>query len=468
MVFSSLVFLWIFLPIVIVFSLIIRRPKFQNLILLAASLIFYAWGEPRYILLLIISILFNWIFGLLIDRFRACAKGFLALDIIANLGLLGYFKYAGFAADTIRGLFPSLPVPAVSIALPIGISFFTFQAMSYVIDLYRGDCKVQKNVLSLALYISFFPQLIAGPIVKYREIDEQFAERKITMEGFSMGARRFIYGLGKKVIISNLVALGADQIFGMPWPYMSSAYAWIGALLYTLQIYYDFSGYSDMAIGLGRMFGFQFAENFNYPYTATSIRDFWRRWHISLSTWFREYLYIPLGGNRKGKSRTIFNLLVVFFMTGLWHGASWTFVFLGLFHGFFLIIERIGFGKVLQKLKGINWIYTFVIVMVGWVFFRADRLSLGVDMILRMFQPWKYLTSPIPLMMLAGKYTWIAAILGIIGFGPVQMLGKVKNGRLSDLWKGSVAEWIFLAIVLLYSIILMASNTYNPFIYFRF
>ena len=280
----------------------------------------------------------NWGFGLLIDRDRTRARLYLTLSVIGNLGLLGYFKYCNFFLHTLDRLLPSVPVPATNIALPIGISFFTFQAMSYVIDLYRGEIKVQKNLLNLMLYISFFPQLIAGPIVRYIDIEAQIEDRNPGREDLAEGFRRFIDGLGKKVILANLLAVSADNLFALAPEQMSSLYAWAAAVFYTLQIYYDFSGYSDMAIGMGRMFGFNFLENFRYPYISMSIQEFWRRWHISLSTWFREYLYIPLGGNRKGKVRTYINLFIVFATTGLWHGASWNFVGWGLYHGFFLIL----------------------------------------------------------------------------------------------------------------------------------
>ena len=330
MVFSSMTFLWLFLPLVFVLSLIIRRPRLQNYLLLIFSLLFYAWGEPVYLFLMLFSILMNWTFGLLIEKSAAHKKLFLVLDIIGNLGLLGYFKYTNFILDTIRRLLPSASVPVTHIALPIGISFFTFQAMSYVIDLYRGRYRAQKNLFHLALYISFFPQLIAGPIVQYKDIEDQIMNRKRTPEKIASGIRRFIYGLGKKVIISNLVASSVDKLFALSPENMTGVMAWTAAILYTLQIYYDFSGYSDMAIGLGRMFGFEFLENFNYPYISKSIREFWRRWHISLSSWFRDYVYIPLGGNRKGEVRTYINNIIVFFLTGLWHGASWNFVGWGL------------------------------------------------------------------------------------------------------------------------------------------
>ena len=469
MVFSSMVFLWIFLPIVFVGSLVVRRTRYQNILLLLASLIFYAWGEPSYVLLLLVSILMNWSFGLLIDRFRGKAKLFLVLAVAGNLGILAYFKYTDFLIGTVNSLIPGLNLPLANISLPIGISFFTFQAMSYVIDLYRGQIKVQKNLLYLALYVSFFPQLIAGPIVKYRDIELQIENRTVTMEGVTSGIRRFIYGLGKKVILSNLIAVACDNLYDVEPGQMTGAIAWLCAITYTLQIYYDFSGYSDMAIGLGRMFGFQFLENFNYPYVSSSIREFWRRWHISLSSWFRDYLYIPLGGNRKGKLRTYLNNAIVFFCTGLWHGASWTFVFWGLFHGFFLILERMGLGKLLDRSKVISRVYTLLVVMVGWVFFRAEDMGLGLAIVQRMFLPWLYTESDVILGTLIGTEALIAAVLGILGCGVLQAFFTAPGtSALAAKWKGSAPEALWCCLVLFASIVFLANNTYNPFIYFRF
>ena len=464
-----MVFLWIFLPIVFVASLVIRKPRYQNILLLIASLIFYAWGEPRYILLLLFSILMNWIFGLLIDAFRDKGKLFLILAAAGNLGLLGYFKYADFFINTLNHIVPFLNLPFAGISLPIGISFFTFQAMSYVIDLYRGQIKVQKNLLYLALYVSFFPQLIAGPIVKYRDIETQIENRSVTVTGLTGGIRRFTYGLGKKVILSNLIAGAADALFELEVSQLTGGMAWLCAITYTLQIYYDFSGYSDMAIGLGRMFGFEFMENFNYPYVSASIREFWRRWHISLSSWFRDYLYIPLGGSRKGKLRTYINNGVVFFCTGLWHGASWNFVFWGLYHGFFLILERMGFGKVLDRSKVLSRIYTLLIVMIGWVFFAAESVTKGLGITKRMFLPWLFTETDVILGTIVTTETVIAIVLGILGCGILQAVfsGK-RTGAIALKFKGSAAEAIWCGIVLFVSILLLANNTYNPFIYFRF
>ena len=315
MLFSSMIFLWLFLPITFLGSKIVGK-KYVNFLLLIASLIFYAWGEPIYVLLMLCSILINWLSGLLIVKNLKYRSLILFFNVIINLFLLGYFKYAGMFVRTWNSIIKIVRIPEPEIALPIGISFFTFQALSYVVDVYRGEVKAQKNILNLALYISFFPQLIAGPIVKYREIEKQIDNREINMSKTAEGVRRFIYGLSKKVLVSNILAKSAGLIFAMPLEEVTGVMAWIASVLYLFQIYYDFSGYSDMAIGLGKMFGFEFSENFNYPYMSLSIREFWRRWHISLSTWFREYVYIPLGGNKKGQKRTYINLMIVFFLNG--------------------------------------------------------------------------------------------------------------------------------------------------------
>ncbi len=469
MVFSSMIFLWVFFPVVFLLSMVIRKPAQQNILLLVTSLLFYAWGEPRNVLLLLASIVLNWVFGLLIDRFRGRAKLFLTMDIIVNLALLGYFKYTDFFLNTINFVFPKANLPLAHIALPIGISFFTFQAMSYVIDLYRGQIKVQKNLLYLALYVSFFPQLIAGPIVKYRDIEQQIENRSVDAERIASGFRRFVYGLGKKVLISNLVGQAADNLYALDTASLTGGMAWLCALTYTLQIYYDFSGYSDMAIGLGRMFGFDFLENFRYPYLSTSIREFWRRWHISLGTWFQEYLYIPLGGNRRGGVRTYRNLLVVFFATGMWHGASWNFIAWGLYHGFFSILERVGLGRLLQKGRILPRIYTMLVVMIGWVFFRADHFRQGAAIVVRMLLPWRYTSTDVILGTLVSSEAVLALICGVLGCGVLQAaVTRQKTAGIAQKWKGSFPEFVFCAAVLLGCILKLAGNTYNPFIYFRF
>lgn len=464
MVFSSLVFLWIFLPITMIGYYIVDK-RYKNIFLLLASLIFYAWGEPIYILLMLFSIIINWGMGLLIEKFGLYKRLFLIADILINIGLLGYFKYFNFIIETLNNIF-HLNIEEPSIGLPIGISFFTFQILSYIIDLYRGKYKAQKNLINLALYISFFPQLIAGPIVRYQDINEQLQCRNHTPEKTAEGIRRFIYGLGKKVIIANTVAECTDYIYRMQFSELTGVLAWIAAVLYTLQIYYDFSGYSDMAIGLGKIFGFEFQENFRYPYLSHSIQEFWQRWHISLGTWFKEYLYIPLGGNRRGNCRTYINLVIVFFATGLWHGASFNFVLWGLFHGAFSILERLGLRKILNRHKVFSHIYTLVIVVFGWVLFRADSLIQAGVFVRRMLLPWEYTETSVNFYELFGNKTLFIILLAVIGVaGTQEVLQRIKTaGKLKD----SVYEMMYCSAILVMCLAMLASNIYNPFIYFRF
>lgn len=470
MLFSSMTFLWLFLPFTVIINALLN-PRYSNVFLLIMSLLFYAWGEPVYVLLMLLSILLNWLAGLLIGKVKKGKGALLFTDVLLNLSMLGLFKYYDFAAGSLNFLFGREIMAVKNIALPIGISFFTFQALSYVIDLYRGKCEVQKNPLNLALYISFFPQLIAGPIVRYSDIDRQILSRRMTTEGFAVGFRRFIYGLSKKVIISNCMAQIADKVFALSAGDLTFASAWIGALSYMMQIYYDFSGYSDMAIGLGKMFGFDFLENFNYPYLSRSIREFWQRWHISLGTWFREYVYIPLGGNRKGTIRTYVNLSVVFLLTGLWHGANWTFVLWGVYHGFFQIAERLGLKKILKKAGVISNFYCLIVVVFGWVLFRADSVSHALAFAGHMAAPWKYgLENAFdirPLFLVTYKDALIF-ILAVLGAGPLQAITKKMTPRMHEKWKMSLLEIPVLFVMLIYSIALLASGTYNPFIYFRF
>lgn len=464
MVFSSLVFLWIFLPVVFIGSFLLPG-KLKNVFLLAASLLFYTWGEPKYIVLMLISIFVNWIMGLLIDRYASQKKIILILDIIFNLALLGYFKYFNFAMEIINTCIGK-QIEAKEIALPIGISFFTFQILSYIIDLYRGKYKAQKNIINLALYISFFPQLIAGPIVRYEDINEQLETRKCTLEKTAEGVRRFIYGLAKKVIIANSVAFTVDQIYALEPTQVTGMLAWVGAIFYTLQIYYDFSGYSDMAIGLGKMFGFEFLENFNYPYLSCSVQEFWQRWHMSLGTWFREYVYIPLGGNRKGAARTNINVLIVFFLTGLWHGASFNFILWGIYYGVLQIIERFGFRKFLDKHRIFSHIYTILTFVFGWVVFRAEDLKQAGSMLIRMLMPWKYTEKVIAWQQVLNNRTVLIALLGILGAGILQKLVSKKKWIVN--LKNSYIELVYCVVLFFVCIMMLVSNTYNPFIYFRF
>lgn len=369
MVFSSSVFLFVFLPLTVTAYYLSPR-KIRNVILLAFSLVFYAWGEPIYILLMILSILVNWSFGILIGKSIGRKKLLLITVLIIDLGILGFFKYEGFLANNINALFGAMVIPDLELPLPIGISFFTLQAVSYVIDVYRGTVTPQKKLLNLGMYIAMFPQLIAGPIVRYETIEDQVNNRKESLQDFSRGLRLFVIGLAKKVLLANNVAVLADQMLAAAPADIGLIGAWGGLIAYSFQIFFDFSGYSDMAIGLGRMFGFKYLRNFNYPYISKSVTEFWRRWHISLSSVFRDYVYIPLGGSRVSTKRWIFNIAIVWTLTGLWHGAAWNFVFWGLYYGALLIFEKLFFGKLLKKAPTpIQHFYTVLTFMFGWVFF---------------------------------------------------------------------------------------------------
>lgn len=465
MVFSSALFLLMFLPIVFVGNLLIKK-DFSNYFLLLASLIFYAWGEPYLVLLMVISIAINWSVGLVLDRVQGTVrKALLVLGVMCNLGILGYYKYAGFFAQAANSILGREIIPVLQIALPIGISFFTFQALSYIVDVYRGDTKASNNLINVALYISFFPQLIAGPIVKYKDINEQIEDRSVNWMEVSDGFKRFIYGLGKKVLIANILGLCVDTIYSYDISLVDCKTAWIGAIAYTFQIYYDFSGYSDMAIGLGKMFGFTILENFKYPYLSHSISEFWRRWHISLGSWFREYVYIPLGGNRKGKGRTYINLVCVFFLTGLWHGADLSFVIWGLYHGFFILIERVGLKRVLDKTKGLSIIYTFFVVNIGWVLFRAANTFDGIRYIVRMMLPWRHQDIGIATWKYMDNKTMFVFVCALLGTG---VLSVITSERIKAIWKNSAVEAIYCVCILLLSLSSVVSDTYNPFIYFQF
>ena len=464
MVFSSMVFLCIFLPVVFLLHLLLPGIRAKNGMLLLASLIFYAYGEPVYVILMIASAFVNYLSALLIGRKPAGKKAVMAVNVILNLGVLVLFKYTGFLAESVNTILgTAIPVP--SIRLPIGISFFTFQAMSYVIDVYRGVTGAQKNFGKVLLYISFFPQLIAGPIVKYHDIAQEIENRTQTVDGVTDGIRRFIVGLSKKVLISNTVGLVADTLFAADVSGLNAAAAWIGAVSYMLQIDCDFRGYSDMAIGLGEMFGFHFKENFNYPYISGSIREFWRRWHMSLSGWFQEYLYIPLGGSRKGKIRTVINKFIVFLCTGIWHGANVTFLFWGLYHGCFLMLEEIvpAIREQGGKVKSFfQHIYTLLVVLIGFVFFRADSMHQGAAWIKTMFTGFGSNTAAMSLALeqLTPLYLVTVAV-GIVACCPVKML--VKKGRAYEAVTAAGS-----LVLLLLCMLSLASGTYNPFIYFRF
>lgn len=471
MVFSSILFLWVLFPAILVCCFASPRQA-RNGILMLFSLFFYAWGEPRYIFLMIFSVFLNYTFGILIEGGKS-RRALLAVCIACNLLVLGYFKYANFLVDTVN-LFldgTGMTLAPVEVALPIGISFYTFQALSYVVDVYRGENRAQRNVINMMLYISFFPQLIAGPIVKYHDIETQLENRTVTVDGFSYGIRRFLFGLGKKVILANSFAEVVDTVWTFqPWE-VSSSLLWFTALLYMMQIYFDFSGYSDMAIGLGRMFGFKFNENFLLPYGSDSVKEFWRRWHISLSGWFREYVYIPLGGNRKGVWKTYRNLAVVFLLTGIWHGAGWTFLLWGVYHGCFLILERAFLGTWLDRVKKHGWgrvlvhVYALLVVYFGWVLFRADTIGAAAEFIRGMFLPHD---SIVTIGRFLNRKTVVLLLVAVLCCAPVpQWWEKRKGFKLAEgelTWPAMAG---YMAILWL-SLLLLINNTYNPFIYFRF
>jgi alginate O-acetyltransferase complex protein AlgI len=478
--FTEPTFLFVFLPILLALYQL-GGARYRNWLLLAASIIFYTRGAGSFTWLVLALIVFNYAAARLIDRYRATLLGrrLLASAIAIDLLVLAVFKYADFAVGNLNAalaLAGARPFALPGILLPIGISFFTFHAISYVVDVYRRDAAAQKRPVEAALYLLVFPQLVAGPIVRYRQIAEQLSVRVASLGDFAYGIRRFIIGLAKKMLIANTLAVPADRIFALPGAEMSAAYAWTGVVCYTLQIYFDFSGYSDMAIGLGRMFGFRFPENFNYPYIATSIQDFWRRWHMSLSAWFRDYVYIPLGGNRTSTGRMYFNLVLVFFLCGLWHGARWTFVAWGLYHGMFLVLERVGLAAVVARLpKPVRHAYALLVVMVGWVIFRADTLSGAVAMLAGMAGAGAAIPP-----VFAPAWFWNTEVLlavgaGIVGSTPVlTALGQrlavpAESAGVRVLrWRASMAAVVGLMALLAASLMLSASRSYNPFIYFRF
>ena len=480
MLFSEPTFLFFFLPAVLLayFGL---GARYRDLVLLVFSLGFYAWGERAYVLVLCASILLNWACGLGAARERESggSRRMLLAAIIGNLLLLVGFKYTNFLADNLSALLVALHLPPLHLGpvhLPIGISFFAFQGMSYVIDVHRGTVSAQNSLLKIAMYKSFFPQLIAGPIVRYVDVKPQIEHRTVGLDDFAEGIRRFILGLGKKMIIANVVARPTDAIFALPAGQLSGTLAWIAVVGYALQIYFDFSAYSDMAIGLGRMFGFRFLENFNYPYIATSMTDFWRRWHISLSTWFRDYLYIPLGGNRVAPARRYVNLMTVFALCGLWHGASWNFVIWGLFHGAFLIAERLGAGKRLSvAFRPARHAYVVLVVLVSWVFFRADTLTSALATLRAMAGSAHPVQSVPGIRMFVDAEVILAGVLGLVGSTPVMAAvmrwaqSRSRAGGAPHLGPSvEAARLLGLMGVFVYSVMLMAAGSYSPFIYFRF
>lgn len=469
MLFSSIPFLYYFLPITVLLY-IIAPHKLKNSVLLIASLTFYSWGERKLVLLFALSIFLGWVFGLFIEKThgKGWDKLFMILSVLIDLGLLGYFKYTDFFISSINGVFGS-SLPLLNIALPIGISFYTFQILSYTIDVYRGDVPAQRNIINFGAYVALFPQLIAGPIVRYTDIADQLVNRKHSVDGIAEGIRRFLFGLGKKVLIANILGEVCTHFRELGEP--SVLFYWMYAISFMLQIYFDFSGYSDMAIGLGHMFGFKFMENFNYPYISKSITEFWRRWHISLGSWFRDYVYIPLGGNRKGKGkgRQLFNILIVWMLTGLWHGAAWNFVLWGLLYAVLLTIEKLGFKKWIDKHPIFGHIYVLVAVLLGFVLFNAADLSQTVSDIAGLFAFGRLpFTTPETIFYL--RSYGLVMLIGIIAATPLPkiLVAKLTEKNKKIRYGVNILEPIYLTAVLLVVTAYLVDGSFNPFLYFRF
>lgn len=461
MVFSSITFLFYFLPIVLGIYYIVPN-KLKNIVLLLASIFFYFYGEPKYVLIMLLSIVCTYLFGILIDKYKKHSKLFLILSICVVTGILVYFKYMNFIIENIN-LWLTNKIDFIYVILPIGISFYTFQLISYIIDVYRGQAKVQKNILKLAMYVSLFPQLIAGPIVRYTTIEAQLENREYSFEKFALGVRRFIIGLGKKVLIANV--LGELINTFLTTNDTSVLFYWIYGISNMLQIYFDFSGYSDMAIGLGKMFGFEFLENFNYPYIATSVTDFWRRWHISLSSWFRDYIYIPLGGNRVSKIKWLRNILIVWLLTGLWHGAAWNFILWGLYFGILLIIEKVFLNKYLQKLpKILSRIYVLGIVMISFIIFSGENMGQVMQNIGGLVgcggQPLISLES-----IYYFKSYFVVLVVAMIGATPI-LKNIVNSEKVHKIMNAVEPIYLLLTFVICTSYII--DGSFNPFLYFRF
>lgn len=479
MVFSNSVFLFLFLPIVLL-GYYILRGRARNYWLLAVSLVFYAWNKPSFLWILLTSIAVNYVGALLVEKIERKKLKFLALSLTVgvNLALLYYFKYFNFTMDILQKLL-SREIQFAEVILPIGISFFTFQGLSYVVDVYRQDVPAQRNPFKLGMYISLFPQLVAGPIVRYKDVAEEIDNRSVSLDDFVAGIRRFIIGLFKKIIIADTLAVAANAMFDRVPELNTPAFAWLGIICYSLQLFFDFAGYSDMAIGLGRMFGFHFLENFNYPYISKSITEFWRRWHMSLSSFFRDYVYIPLGGNRK---RVYLNVAIVFLLTGIWHGANYTFIVWGLWHGAFNLIEKVwrtikknrnipdasGFGKVL--LSGMGHLYTLAVVIVGWVFFRAGSLQHGLNYLLSMIGKYNFASAAgyETIWFYLDKWTIFALTLGVVMATPLPKLLIEKAAKKLPVAVGDILCNTCLLLALLLCVLQVASNTYSAFIYFQF
>jgi alginate O-acetyltransferase complex protein AlgI len=462
------------MPLVLIGYFAVRSVGARNFFLMLASLFFYSWGEPEYCWVMLAVITVNFTAAIVIEGLKETRdrRLALALSVVTNLSVLGYFKYTGFLTENATAALKAFGAPAFTIGsvhLPLGISFFVFHCLSYVVDVYRGVAKAQRNPFNMALYISLFPQLIAGPIVRYHEISHQLESRTVTVEKFAAGIRRFVTGLGKKMLVANVLAVPADAVFSLPAHQLSMPIAWLGAICYTFQIYFDFSGYSDMAVGLGLMFGFTLPENFNYPYIARSIREFWQRWHMSLSNWFRDYLYVPLGGNRCPNWRVCLNLVTVFFLCGLWHGAKWQFVAWGLYHGFFLSSERVLTGKILEQLwTPVRHAYVAFVVVIGWVLFRADGFGQAMDMYKAMFGITAGNTA-------ASLSTYVNSeimlVLGVACLAAVPVRAALSNlannvSALTHVRYSMRTAWCLALLAL--CVAEVAAGTYNPFIYFRF
>lgn len=470
MIFSSIFFLFVFLPVTLILYYAVPWNA-KNLILLLTSLVFYAWGEPVYVFLMLFSIVFNYLSGIemqIYQNLRQKAKKRICfwVTVVVNLGILGFFKYYGFLIDNLNAILP-FQIPYRALALPIGISFYTFQTLSYIVDVYKGNVPVQTNLITFGAYVTMFPQLIAGPIVRYSDVEEQLRKRKLTTYKFGQGAAWFIRGLGKKVLLANNIGATFDIIAAMVPGDRSMLTAWVGALAYTMQIYFDFSGYSDMAIGLGKMFGFEFVRNFDYPYISESVTDFWRRWHISLGTWFREYVYIPLGGNRVSVAKHVRNIMVVWMLTGFWHGAAWNFMFWGLYYGVLLLLEKYFLADILKTLPGFaRRLITFIIVVFGWVLFFSPTLSSALIYIGNMFaiggagivdkMGWYYLKTNIILLLIC------FIVSTPLPWNMFQQSG-LQKGTLAP-----VKVWVTYGLILIISVAYLVNATYNPFLYFRF
>ena len=472
MLFSSITFLFAFLPVVLLVYFI-SPVKLRNFILVFFSLLFYAWGEPRYVLIMLLALIIGYIFGIVIEYYiqrnmKKRAQIFTIVSITLNLGLLVYFKYAGFFVNNLN-MIPGINIEPIKLTLPLGISFYTFQILSYTIDVYRKTARAKKNPIDLAAYITFFPQLIAGPIVRYETIEKELCDRRENVDDFAEGARRVIAGLGKKVLIANTAGALFDQLKALGAGENTVLLSWLCSIAFSIQIYFDFSGYSDMAIGMGRMFGFHFPENFNYPYISRSITEFWRRWHISLSTWFRDYVYIPLGGNQRGRVRTVFNMLVVWLLTGFWHGAAWNFIIWGFYYFVLLSIEKNVPGKVLDRLPDfVRRLYTLFFVNIGWVIFAYDNTTELTGALKNMFG-----FGNIPLTSYNTGFYFLSygmfICIAVFASTPVpKYIGKNITDRIKNESVRGIVEALILSLIFIMSVAFLAGNAYNPFIYSRF